>query len=118
MYTQVTVDINDLKRVRNMNKQALSDSLKKRCTVNERSTNPVVKVNRLAYMRYGRKDLNEAIEFFQDFGLTLESQSNKFAYLRTIEKASHALILQESSDEYSIAELCRREGLNSNLYYR
>ncbi len=86
-----------------MNKKSLNDSLKKRCAVNERSVNSVVKVNRLAYMRYGRKDLNEAIEFFQDFGLTLESQSDKFAYLRTIEKSSHALILQESSDEYSIA---------------
>ncbi len=96
------MDNNDLRTVNNMNKNELNDKLKNECVVNERSINPIVKVNRLAYMRFGRKDLNEAIEFFKDFGLTLESQTGNQAYLRTIENASHALILEESSDEYSV----------------
>ncbi len=85
-----------------MNKKILNDRLKSKCTVNERSENPVVKVNRLAYMRYGRKDLNKSIEFFQDFGLVLENKSENDAFLRTIEKASHAVILQKSSKEISV----------------
>lgn len=90
-----------------MNKEELSNTinnqLKKACTVNERSVNPIVKVNRLAYMRYGRKDLDKAINFFKDFGLILESRSEDVAYFRAIEQASHALILQQSSDEYSVS---------------
>lgn len=85
-----------------MNNKTLNDKLKSVCAVNERSENPVVKVNRLAYMRFGRKDLDKAIGFFKDFGLTLDSQLGDIAYLRSIEKASHAIILQQSSNEYSV----------------
>lgn len=85
-----------------MPRNALNETLKALCPVNERSQNPIVKVNRLAYMRYGRKDINQAIEFFEDFGLTLDVKQDKKAYLRSIENASHAVILEESHQEYSI----------------
>jgi len=83
-----------------MKNKELETNLKKDCPIKERSLDPIVKVDRLAYMRYGRKDLSKAIDFFQDFGLILDVKSEDIAYLRSIEQASHVLILQESDDEF------------------
>lgn len=79
-----------------------NNSLKQFCSASTRSDQPLIKVNRLAYMRYGRKDLNKAIEFFEDFGLQLDLKEAPFAYLRCIETASYAVVLEETSTEYSI----------------
>ncbi len=85
-----------------MNSTLNNNNLRTQCSVRERSCQPIVKVNRLAYMRYGRMDLDKAIEFFQDFGLLLDAKEKQFAYLRCIEQASHAVILEDSRQEYSV----------------
>ncbi len=73
--------------------------LKKECPVNERSQNPLVKVNRLAYMRYASKDLDKSIAFFQDFGLSLDIREGDTVYFRAIDHANYTCILQKADKD-------------------
>ena len=84
---------------------SLSESLKKACQVNEYHLDPIVKVDRLSYMRFSRKDLDKAIQFFENFGLQLSSRNEDLAYLRGKDCHTYAVIVEKSEQPLSIIGL-------------
>jgi len=78
----------------NSPKQSLdAEKLRKQCVVQERSKQPLIRVNRLAYLRFPRNDLEKAVDFFVDFGLILGEKDKEAAYLRAIDKQNYAIVL-------------------------
>ena len=75
-----------------------TEKLREQCDVQEKSKQPLVRVNRLAYLRFPRKDLEKAIAFFLDFGLilgekSLDEKNEGLAYFRGIDRRNYAIIL-------------------------
>ena len=67
------------------------------CIVHERSTDPLIKVCRLAYLQLPRPSLQQAEKFFTDFGLLSAVHQHNRIYMRTVDPSSHAIILDGSN---------------------
>ena len=62
----------------------LQNKFKRVSTVPERSENPIIKVDGLAYTIVGRSDLDKAEQFYNDFGLITASKTSSAFYLKGV----------------------------------
>jgi len=75
-------------------------SLKSNCSVRERSLNPLIKVEGLAYVVIQRPDIDKASAFFADFGLLLDKHTGDSIYLRGRSELHHALVIEKGAAKF------------------
>jgi len=68
-----------------------------------RSEAPLIKARSLSYLRHRRRDLEEAIRFYTDFGLELAVRSEGAAYLRATGGGAICFILQAGPHDELLA---------------
>ncbi|MEX6502558.1 VOC family protein [Pseudomonas zhanjiangensis] len=84
------------------------------CIVSERASEPVVKVQALAYLVLTRPDLDEAARFFTDFGLLIDARSDEVIYLRGLSTAHQMLVLEKGAKGFArIGMLASEEDLET-----
>ncbi|MCG8671656.1 MAG: VOC family protein [Pseudomonadales bacterium] len=80
--------------------QALK-ALQEACNIKDRSDSPIAKVNGLAYLVIRRPDIEQASQFFVDYGLLIDRRTTNKLYLRGKSQDHHIIILEKGSAEIS-----------------
>ncbi|HEX5362046.1 MAG TPA: hypothetical protein VFW49_13340, partial [Fluviicoccus sp.] len=76
------------------------DQLARICAVSPRAENPVCKVSGLASIRLSRPDLNRAVTFFSDFGLTCIHNDGNLALLRGTGDSTASVVIERGPARY------------------
>ncbi len=76
------------------------DPLARLCAVSPRAENPVCKVSGLASIRLSRPDLNRAVAFFSDFGLTCIYNDGNLALLRGTGDRTASVVIERGPARY------------------
>ncbi|RZU38591.1 glyoxalase/bleomycin resistance protein/dioxygenase superfamily protein [Fluviicoccus keumensis] len=76
------------------------DSLARLCAVPPRADNPVCKVSGLASIRLSRPDLQRAVAFFSDFGLTCIHNDGNLALLRGTGDQTAGVVIERGPARY------------------
>lgn len=85
----------DKGRSQKNNQQLMNQALKSICEVRERSDSALIKVQSLAYMVVQRPNIEEAAQFFVNFGLLIDHRSRGKIFLRGKSCESHIIILEK-----------------------
>ncbi len=80
--------------------EAQSEALKQTCLIRERSRNPVIKANRLAYVILQRPNMEAAAKFFVDFGLLIDRLERDTIYFRGKITDGIILVLKRGPHKY------------------
>lgn len=64
-----------------------------------RAEAPIIKVEDIAWLRFGRRDLAEAERYFLDFGLHVSARSDEAIYLRGVLAAHHIVIVERRAHD-------------------
>ena len=64
---------------------------------------PTVKIADIAYLRFTRRDLAAAEEYFRDFGLTVAARTGEALYLRGALPQHHCVIVQRGRHDQFVA---------------
>lgn len=64
-----------------------------------RASQPLVKIADIAYLRFGRRDLDRATRYFQDFGLTIAARSADVVHFRGVMPQHHCLIVERAAHD-------------------
>lgn len=68
-----------------------------------RCTKPIIKADDLAYLRFSRRDLARAEQYFRDFGLHVSARTETAIYLRGILAQHHCVIIERGAHDEFIA---------------
>lgn len=64
-----------------------------------RAERPVIKVEDIAWLRFGRSDLDQAERYFVDFGLQVSARTADAIYLRGVLAAHHVVIIERTEHD-------------------
>lgn len=73
--------------------------LKEICVVNERSSDPLIKIEGLAYLVVQRPDVDKAAKFFEDYGLLVDRRVGETIYFRGTSQKSHLIVLEKGEEK-------------------
>ncbi|PWR18298.1 VOC family protein [Zavarzinia compransoris] len=75
-----------------------------------RAAEPVVRIADVAYLRFGRRDLDTATRYFADFGLTVAARGADAVYFRGVLPQAHIVIVERAPHDSFLALGLRAAG--------
>ncbi len=86
------------------------EKLRRECQVKECCSDPLTKVEGLAYLVLIRPDIEKAAKFFVDYGLLLDIRTEKRIYLRGVSAEHHLIIIEKGPQALTTIGLKASEG--------